>query len=366
MTPSGPEAAGIAFMLMRGGTSRGVFVLADDLPADPAERDDLLCRVIGVPHPLQVDGVGGAHQLTSKVAVINRSAHPDADVDYLFLQVAVDRSAVSAGQPCGNILAGVAPFALERGLVPPRGERTDVRIRMVNSDGLVTAVVQTPDGRPTYAGTTTLSGVDAPAAPITLRFHDLTGSIASALLPTGNRTDEICDVPVTCIDNGMPVVLLPAVELGVTGHEAVEDLEADRALAERVERIRLTAGPMMGLGDVRTSTMPKMTIVAPPRDGGTIATRSFIPHRVHRSIGVFAATSVAAGVALSGTVVPHGDLPDAGLVRVEHPSGHVDVRIDADDARTQVHSSEMLRTARKIVDGTVWPAPAEPSTGGPR
>lgn len=363
MTRSGPDA-GIALMLMRGGTSRGVYVLADDLPGDPVERDDLVRRLIGAPHPLQVDGVGGAHPLTSKVAVISRSEHPDADVDYLFLQVAVDRPAISAGQPCGNILAGVGPFALERGLVSPRGETTDVRIRMVNSDGLVTAVVQTPHGRPTYAGTTTLSGVDAPAAPVTLRFHDLTGSIAPALLPTGNRTDEVCDVPVTCIDNGMPIVLLPAGELGLTGHETVEDLESDRALAERVERIRLTAGPMMGLGDVRTSTMPKMTIVAPPQHGGTIATRSFIPHRVHRSIGVFAATSVAAGVVLSGTVAEHGGLPEEGLVRVEHPSGHVDVRIDADDDRTRVHSSEMLRTARKIVDGIAWPVAAGPTTKG--
>jgi 4-oxalomesaconate tautomerase len=350
--------AGIPCVLMRGGTSRGGYFLHTDLPGDEAARDELLVRVMGSPHALQVDGIGGGHPLTSKVAVVSPSDHPDADVDYLFLQVVVNQPVASALQPCGNILAGIGPFAIERGLVPATTPVTQVRIRMVNSDRTVVATVDTPDGRPIYRGGTSISGVEEPAAPIPLQFGDLAGAICDGLFPTGNRIDEVDGIPVTCIDNGMPIVAMRARDLGISGHESVEEMEANTELRVRVEAIRLQTGRLMGLGDVTDATIPKMTIVAPPTAGGALSTRSFIPHRCHRSIGVFAAVSVASAVALDDTVASEIPGPgEDGLVRIEHPTGYFDVGIELTADGAGVARSSVMRTARKIFEGTVWPVP---------
>ncbi|MGI5156495.1 4-oxalomesaconate tautomerase [Microbispora sp. CA-102843] len=350
---------GIRCMLMRGGTSKGAFFLAEDLPADPARRDDLLLRLMGSPDVRQIDGLGGGHPLTSKVAVVSRSADPRADVDYLFLQVQVTEALVSARQTCGNILAGVAPFAVERGLVPARGDTTRVRVRIVNGGGVATAHVDTPDGRVNYAGGTFISGAPFPAAPVNLYFEDTQGSTCGSLLPTGSVRDEIAGVEVTCVDNGMPVVLVAAEALGVTGYESPAGLEGDDALRTTLERIRLDAGELMGLGDVRTATVPKMTLVAAPRDGGTICTRTFIPHRVHTSIGVLGAVSVATAVLLEGSVaaeVAAPAVPGDGL-RIEHPTGYFDasVEVDRTGPDLRVRRSGVVRTARKLFDGLAWP-----------
>jgi 4-oxalomesaconate tautomerase len=360
--PLEPADAGIPCLLMRGGTSKGAYFLAADLPADPEQRDDLLLRVMGSPDPRQIDGLGGAHPLTSKVAVISPSASAEADVDYLFLQVAVGEATVSDRQNCGNLLAGVGPFAVERGLVKATDGRTEVRIRMVNTGGLATATFSTPDGRVRYAGDTEISGVATPAAAITLDFSGTEGSSCGALLPTGSVRDELDGLEVTCLDNGMPVVLLRAGDLGITGYETPSELEADETLRERLERVRLAAGPVMGLGPVEATTVPKLSLLAAPRHGGRLSTRTFIPHRCHSSIGVLGAVSVATAVGLPGSIAAElaGLDPTPGsssTIRLEHPTGFFDVQVELELSgdTPRVVRSGVIRTARKLFDGVTWP-----------
>ncbi|CAN5227149.1 4-oxalomesaconate tautomerase [soil metagenome] len=355
------ETDGIRCMMMRGGTSKGAYFLAEDLPTDATERDALLLAVMGSPDPRQIDGIGGADPLTSKVAVISPSADPSTDVDYLFLQVMVDRAVVTDRQNCGNLLAGVGPFAIERGLVAATDELTSVRIRMVNSDSVAVATFPTPGGMPDYRGDTAIDGVPGTAAAVRIEFTDTAGSSTGALLPTGNVTDSVEGVTVTCVDNGMPSVLIAASALGLSGDESPESLQDDVALNERLAAIRLAAARLMGMGDVSSTTVPKLVLLSAPRDGGVIATRSFLPVKVHSSIGVLGALTVAAGVSIPGAV---GNdlalLPEPGeQFRIEHPTGHFDVVIDVviEPNTTVVRSSGTIRTARKLFDGTVFPRP---------
>jgi 4-oxalomesaconate tautomerase len=352
---------GIPVMVMRGGTSKGAYFLADDLPSTPAERDDLLLRVMGSPDPRQIDGIGGGHPLTSKVAVIRRSDALDVDVDYLFLQVQVDAPRVSAEQPCGNILAGVGPFAIERGLVAASGAVTPVRIRMVNTGAVAVVHVPTPDGRVEYAGPTEIDGVPGSAARLVIDFRNTAGSVAPALLPTGNLVDDVNGLSATLIDNGMPVAIVAAEALGVTGYETPDELESQATLRERVEAFRLKAGVLMGLGDVVTTTVPKICVVAPPTAGGSLATRMFIPHRVHTSIGVLAAVTVATAAMIEGSVAARAYRPVGDLVRLEHPTGWFDavVEVAAGPHGVHVGRSAIVRTARLLLDGTVFPRPAK-------
>ncbi|GAA4257058.1 4-oxalomesaconate tautomerase [Azospirillum formosense] len=347
---------GVRCMWMRGGTSKGGYFLADDLPSGTAARDAFLLRVMGSPDPRQIDGMGGADPLTSKVAVVRRSERPGVDVDYLFLQVFVDKAVVTDAQNCGNILAGVGPFAIERGLVPARDGVTPVTIHMENTGQVAVAAVPTPGGAVTYRGEARIDGVPGTAAAIPIEFRDTAGSSCGALLPTGNVVDVIDGVPVTCIDNGMPVVVLRAADLGVRGDETREELDADAALKARLESIRLKAGPRMNLGDVTDKSVPKMTLVSAPANGGAISTRTFIPHRCHASIGVLGAVSVATACALEGSpaaslaVVPDGA---TRTLSVEHPTGEMTVVLDLDGSGT-VTRAALLRTARKLFDGTVY------------
>lgn len=344
--------------LMRGGTSKGLFFAKDDLPADDPTRDRVLLAAMGSPDARQIDGAGGAHPLTSKVAVVSPSGRDDADVDYLFLQVVVDKAQVSDSQNCGNMLAGVGPWAIEHGLVDVVGATTPVRIFMVNTDSLAVAHVATPTGAVAYEGDARIDGVPGTAAAIPIDFLDVAGSSCGTLLPTGNVVDMVDGVEVTCIDNGMPVVLLRASDLGVTGTEAPADLEADAALAGRLEGIRLAVGPMMNLGDVTAKTVPKMTLVSPPRHGGVIGTRSFIPHRVHEAIGVLAAVSVATACVLPGSVAASvATVDDAGEpLDVEHPTGFFSVEVDVDvtGSDVRINRAALLRTARKLMAGEIY------------
>ncbi|MFD1695789.1 4-oxalomesaconate tautomerase [Roseibium aestuarii] len=353
---SGPDHdTGIRCMWMRGGTSKGGYFLAEDLPEDPAERDALLLKVMGSPDPRQIDGMGGADPLTSKVAVVKASTRPGVDVDYLFLQVFVDQAVVADSQNCGNILAAVGPFALERGLVAARDGVTDVRIFMENTGQLATASVATPGGRVTYAGDARIDGVPGSSAPISIVFEDTAGSTCGALLPTGNAVDVIDGVPVTLIDNGMPCVILNAADFGITGREAPKELEANGELRRRVEAIRLKAGPLMNLGDVSEKSVPKMTLVSAP-EAGCISTRTFIPHRCHAAIGVLGAVSVATACLLEdGPAQALARVPDgeSKTLSVEHPTGEFSVLARLDDTGTLV-SAGVLRTARKLFDGTVF------------
>ncbi len=343
-------------MWMRGGSSKGGYFLKDDLPADPAERDAFLLRIMGSPDPRQIDGMGGADPLTSKVAVVGASAREGVDVDYLFLQVFVDQAIVTDAQNCGNILAGVGPFAIERGLVAAADGETRVAIFMENTGQVAVATVQTPDGRVTYAGEAAISGVPGTAAPVPLAFRDTGGASCGALLPTGNGVDVIDGVGVTMIDNGMPCVVIAAQDVGITGYEDRETLEANDAMKARVEAIRLQAGPLMNLGDVTAKSVPKMMLVAAPRDGGAIAVRSLIPHRVHASIGVLGAVSVATACLIPDSPaakvakVPQGRQLTLG---VEHPSGVTECVVTLDEAGQPIEAG-MLRTARKLMDGEVF------------
>jgi 4-oxalomesaconate tautomerase len=356
-------ARGIRCMLMRGGTSKGAYFLAGDLPRDPEERDDLLIRIMGSGDPRQIDGIGGAHPLTSKVAVISPAApdDPHADVDYLFLQLGVDEATVSGRQNCGNLLAGVGPFAVERGLVPAGPQQSTTRIRMVNSASLATARFPTPGGQPDYDGDTAISGVPGTAAAVVLDFAGTEGSATGSLLPTGHRRDEIDGIEVTCIDNGMPVVVARAADLGLTGYETYQELGDDRPLLDRIGSLRVQAGKLMGLGDVTSTSVPKTTLVAAPRDGGTICTRTFIPVRPHTAIGVLGAVSVVTALAIPGAAGADLAAPPAGPAGVrydvEHPTGHLEVEAEIDTAgdRPRVRRSGVVRTARKLFDGTVFP-----------
>jgi 4-oxalomesaconate tautomerase len=345
--------------LMRGGTSKGLYFHAQDLPADRPLRDRVLLAAMGSPDSRQIDGVGGAHPLTSKVAVISRSTRHDADVDYLFLQVVVDKPEVSDSQNCGNILAGIGPWAIENGLVSVAGATTPVRIHMVNTGGIAVANVPTPGGAVEYEGNARIDGVPGTAAAIPLEFLDVAGSSCGSLLPTGSVVDMVDGVQVTCIDNGMPVVVMRAEDLGVSGAETPEQLEGNAALKARVEKIRLQVGPRMNLGDVTTKTVPKVCLVSVARHGGTISTRTFIPHRVHEAIGVLGAVSVATACVIPGSVAAAVAKVSGGerqRLEVEHPTGFftVDMEVVSKGNSVEVKRSALLRTARKLMRGEVF------------
>lgn len=347
---------GVRCLWMRGGTSKGGYFLKEDLSADPAARDAFLLRVMGSPDPRQIDGMGGADPLTSKVAIVSKSQRPGVDVDYLFLQVFVDQAIVTDAQNCGNILAGIGPFAIERGLVAAADGETCVAIFMENTGQVAVATVQTPGGRVTYSGDAAISGVPGTAAPIPLVFRDTAGSSCGALLPTGNVVDRIDGVDVTMIDNGMPCVVMLASDVGITGYEDRETLDADAAMKAKVEAIRLKAGPLMNLGDVSEKSVPKMMLVAPPREGGAVSVRSLIPHRVHASIGVLGAVSVATACLIPGSPAATVASVSEGrrkTLGVEHPTGVTECVVTVDDAGQPVEAG-MLRTARKLMDGVVF------------
>jgi 4-oxalomesaconate tautomerase len=343
-------------MWMRGGTSKGGYFVAQDLPADTAARDRFLLGVMGSPDQRQIDGMGGADPLTSKVAVVKVSERPGIDVDYLFLQVFVDQALVTDAQNCGNILAGVGPFAIERGLVDAQEGETQVSIYMENTGQVAVARVSTPGGQVSYTGDAHIDGVPGTASPIPVVFRDTAGSSCGALLPTGNQLDIIDGIEVTCVDNGMPVVVMRAEDLGISGTETRDELDSDEVLKRKLESIRLQAGPLMNLGDVASKTVPKMTMVSEPQSGGVISTRTFIPHRCHASIGVLGAVSVATVCALSGSPAASlASLPEgrSKQMPIEHPIGASTIIVELDRAGG-VESAAVLLTARKLFDGLVF------------
>ena len=345
-------------MWMRGGTSKGAYFLASDMPLNEQERDALLLRLMGSPDSRQIDGLGGATSLTSKVAIISRSTLPDADVDFLFAQVGIDKPLVDTKPNCGNILAGVGPFSIERDLVKAKSPETHVRIRTLNTGTLVEAVVQTPGGKVQYEGDEAIDGGPGTAAPIAINFMVAAGSVCGSLLPTGNEADVIRGIAVTCIDNGMPVVVMAASDLGCTGYETCAELEANNTLRSRLEEIRFEAGAKMGLGDVSAAVIPKMVLVAAPRNGGLISTRSFLPHKCHDSIGVFGAVSVATACILPRSPahalsqIPEGTHK---RMKIEHPSGSFEIlmQVGGTQEAPVVERVGLIRTARALMDGAV-------------
>ncbi|MBF0325900.1 MAG: 4-oxalomesaconate tautomerase [Alphaproteobacteria bacterium] len=342
---------------MRGGTSRGPFFLESDLPADVALRDKVLLAVMGSPHARQIDGLGGGHPLTSKVGIVRPSTRPGVDLDFLFAQLQPDKDSVDTTPNCGNMLAAVVPFALERGIVTPQGETTTLRVLTLNTDMQCDITVRTPNGRVAYDGDARIDGVPGTAAPIAINFLDTAGSVCSGLLPTGRVKDNIDGLEVTCIDNGMPMVLFKAADMGRTGAESVEAMNADTELKTRIEALRLKAGLLMGLGDVGPKNYPKMCLIAPPTAGGAVATRCFIPHVCHDAIGVLAAVTVATACVLDGSVADGIAVVPAGTVKtvaVEHPTGEFSVELELDPVdRQKVRRAALLRTARLLMKGEV-------------
>ena len=350
------SSSGTRCMWMRGGTSKGGYFLASDLPADEVARDALLLRVMGSPDARQIDGMGGANPLTSKVAVISAAARDDCDIDYLFLQVFVDRALVSDAQNCGNILAGVGAFAIERGLVPVSGETTDVRIFMRNTGQVATASIATPDGKVSYEGDEAIDGVPGSATAVPLVFDDVAGSMCGALLPTGNEMDVVEGIKVTMIDNGMPIVALRAGDMGISGYETPAELDSNEDLKAQLEVLRLACGRLMNLGEVAEKSVPKMTMVAPARHGGAFMTRSFIPHRCHDTIGVFAAVSAATAALLPASPVARlATVPQGArkVMAVEHPNGATGCVLEC-DGDDRVLKAGMMRTTRKLFDGMIF------------
>ena len=343
-------------MWMRGGTSKGGYFLKDDLPSDTAQRDAMLLRIMGSPDSTQIDGMGGADPLTSKVAIVGKSDREGVDVDYLFLQIFVDQAIVSDAQNCGNILAGVGPFAIERGLVSAKDDETAVCIYMENTSQIAVATVQTPDRTVTYKGTAKIDGVPGQHAPVPIEFRDTEGSSCGALLPTGHAVDVVNGVRLTLIDNGMPCIVMKAEDVGITGYEDRDELDANSDLKAKIEAIRLAVGERMNLGDVREKSVPKLMLVAPPRHGGAITVRSFIPHRAHATVGVFGAVSVATACLIAGSPAAEvANLPK-GLVKsmsVEHPTGEVTCLLTLDETGA-IKSVALSRTTRKLMDGFVF------------
>jgi len=345
--------------LIRGGTSKGLYFKAEDLPTDPNVRDKVLLAIMGSPDTRQIDGMGGAHPLTSKVAIVSPSELENVDVDYLFLQISLDKSEVSTTQNCGNLLAGVAPFAIEVGFVKPVSEFCKVRIRMLNTDAQAIVTVQTAEGCVEYGGEARIDGVPGTASPIMIEFLDVTGSTCGSLFPTGNHVDKILDSKVTCIDAGMPVVILQAADFNLSGRESPLELESNTQLKHQIERIRLEAGLVMNLGNVTHKTVPKMCLVSPALQGGVINTRTFIPHKIHEAIGVLGAVSVAVACAVQGTIahlLTKESLSNREVkADIEHPSGSftVAIHIECRDGQSFLKKASLLRTARLLMQGQV-------------
>ncbi|QCO15671.1 4-oxalomesaconate tautomerase [Azospirillum brasilense] len=358
---------GIPCVMMRGGTSRGPFFLASDLPATPAERDALLLSVMGAGNDLGIDGIGGGNPLTSKVAIVGPATLAGADVDYLFAQVRVQEGIVDTSPNCGNMLAAVAPFAIEAGLVPATDGVTVVRIHNVNTGKLIEARVQTPGARVTYEGGAAIDGVPGTAAPIHLAFLDAAGANTGRLLPTGAPVDRIIGidgidgVEVSCIDAAIPVMLVRAADLGKTGHEPMDSYRLDRGFMARLEALRVEAGRRMGFPNAAGMVIPKPVLLAPPTRGGTLAVRYFMPHDCHRAMAITGAVATATACTIPGTVASAlaGHLALPGDVTFEHPAGRLTVHLDP-GAGQSAPTASILRTSRRLFEGTVFARPLEP------
>jgi 4-oxalomesaconate tautomerase len=350
----------IPAVLYRGGTSKGPLFLASDLPNDQGGTlDQVLLAAMGSPHPRQIDGLGGAESLTSKIAIVSKSSRPDADVDYLFAQVNPNSPIVDYASNCGNMLSAVGPFAIEQGLVPAKDPETIVRIYNVNTDSLIVAVLQTPDGETTYEGTAAIDGVSGTAAPVRLNFAKTVGSKTKMLLPTGNVRELIAGIEVTLIDVAVPMIIVPAEAVGKTGYETKAELDADPALIGRLEKMRNEAGRRMGLGDTTDLVVPKPVLVARPAKGGAIASRDFVPYNCHATYSVTGSMALSAACVLPGTVASDlAVLPDGQVktIIIEHPSGVIKIEVEASGtnlADFELRQASLIRTCRKLFEGLI-------------
>lgn len=352
------DLVGIPCIYMRGGTSKGPYFKAEDLPSDVKIRDQVLLAAMGSPDLRQIDGLGGADTLTSKVAIVSKSTRPGVDVDYLFAQVDIGRPIVDTSPSCGNMLAGIAPFALETGMVAARDGETSVMIYNVNTQSRIEAIVQTPGGKVRYTGNARIDGVPGTAAPIVLNFMDVVGAVSGKLLPTGNVRDVINGIEVSCIDVAMPMIMMRATDFGLTGYEGRKEIDGNKELFARIEQIRLEAGRRMGFGDVSDKVIPKVGLLAPPKDGGTVSSRYLTPHALHAAHAVTGAVCVATACAIPGSIadgIAKTDTANPRTIWIEHPSGQVDVLLSTIGSGHDLQVvAGTLRTARPIMKGSVF------------
>ncbi|WP_273508529.1 4-oxalomesaconate tautomerase [Planktotalea frisia] len=349
----------VPYIFMRGGTSRGPYFNRAHLPSDRETLAKVLIATIGSGHPLNIDGIGGGNAVTTKVAMLSKSEDDWADVDYFFAQVSVEDQIVDFKPTCGNILSGVASAALEMGLVGAQNGETEVRIHAVNTGAQVVARVQTPDGVVSYEGDAAIDGVPGTAAPVALNFMKVAGSSTGAFLPTGNLTDTFDGIDVTCMDVAMPMALAKASDFGLTGYETREELDANLAFFKQMEAVRLKAGKAMGMGDCTQSVTPKFGLLAKAKEGGTIATRYFMPWTTHPTMAVTGSQCIASCALTPGTVADGLlERPSCGPVTVtlEHPMGLMDVLIDFEMKDGAFHhtSAGLVRTCRKLASGEVF------------
>jgi 4-oxalomesaconate tautomerase len=351
------DLVGIPCIFMRGGTSRGPFFKATDLPANTEMRDRVLLAAMGSPDMRQIDGLGGADTLTSKVAIVSKSTRPCVDVDYLFAQVNISKPLVDTSPSCGNMLAGVGPFAIETGLVPAQEGLTRVMIFNVNTESRIEAMVATPGQVVRYTGDARIDGVPGTAAPIVLNFMDVIGSVAGTMLPTDRVREVIEGVEVTCIDVAMPMMLLRAKDLGLSGYEGRAEIDGNKDLLSRIEGIRREAGRRMGFGDVTDKVIPKVGLLSLPRAGGAITSRYLTPHAVHAAHALTGAVCIASACALEGSIAHELATPDdvnPRTIWIEHPSGQIDVRLTTEGRGPNMKIvAGTLRTARPIMRGEV-------------
>ena len=345
----------IPCVLMRGGTSKGAFLLADDLPKDINQRNDFLLSIMGSGHELEIDGIGGGSPQTSKVAIISRSVSEKADIDYLFVQVIVNERRVDTTPNCGNMLCAVGGFAIEQGLIKADSPVTRVRIRNVNTNTFIEADIQTPEGKVIYDGDTQIDGVPGRAAPVALTFLNSAGAKSGQLFPTGNRLDVFDNAQVTCIDMAMPMVVIPAQSLGKTGYASACELDRDTALLESLESIRRQAGKAMGFGDVTNMVIPKPVLISPALSGGNLNVRYFMPHSCHKSLAITGAIGLASACIIPGTIANElTKLSGDGIVKIEHPSGSIAVDLSNTTEAPEAIRASVIRTARKILSGSVY------------
>jgi len=352
----------IPCILFRGGTSKGPFFLKSDLPTDTATRDKLLLRIMGSPDARQIDGIGGADSLTSKVAIVAPSKRKDADVDYLFCQVHIATPVVDTTINCGNMLSAVVPFAITKGLVKAQDPITTIRVYNENTGVTILSTVQTPNKVINYTGDTGIDGVPGTAAPIKLGFLNAVGAKTGKLLPTGNVVDEIDGIAVSCVDVSVPMVIVHAEALGKTGYETKDEFEADESFKKRLEALRRKAAKLMGLGDVAHLISPKISIVSPPRDGGTIHSCYFTPLHCHSAHAVSGAVCMAASCFIEGSVSNEiADINNSQSndieqnVIIEHVSGKIEVVVETDRSGPIINFPKVccIRTARPLFVGDV-------------
>lgn len=356
----------IPFMQFRGGSSKGIYFLATDLPVSEVARNEILLDAIGR-DASQIDGLGGGQAVTSKVAIISKSKNSQTDIDFLFVQVVVGKNALDTTPNCGNILAGVGPFAIESKLVPATGSKTLIRVNMLNTNKHCELTVETVNGEVNYRGSQRIDGVSGTSAPILCNYLDVAGAVTGALYPTNNLIDHVDGINVTCVDNGMPVVLIQAQDLNISGHESAAELNSNRQLKAQLERIRLAISPKMNISDAATKAVPKMCIISAAQKGGIINTRTFIPHDCHPNIGVLGAVSVATACITNGTIAEgliNGDFVSNQAISVEHPSGEMTVNLDFTfkEGKLEVRRAGVIRTARLLSKGQLF-VPNKTKTG---